>query len=173
MRKVITASWRVFFTTKTLTESGGKGGQNRFESAWVRHFGDSPRKIRPIYEVLAAARCCTQQSVHEYARHECRTPRGARGGVQARPTARFVPFCPVSHKKRSLINFLWHTFNPRKLSQSELFEFAKKTGLKRLKFPNFENLSCWGGSPRADASFAPLFLTGLIRGRGVKLRLNM
>jgi hypothetical protein len=145
VRKVITASWRVFYTTKTLTESGGKGGQNRFESAWVRHFGDSPRKIRPIYEVLAAARRCTQQSVHEYARYECRTPRGARGGVQARPTARFVPFCPVSHKKRSLkaktygtfltknlgLNFIRCVFKPTILSQSQLLEFAKKTRGKR------------------------------------------
>jgi len=99
VRKVSAASWRVFYTTTTLTESGGKGGKSRFKSAWVRHFGDSSRKFRPIYEVLAAARCYTQQSVHEYARHECRTPRGARGGVQMRPTARFMPFCPVSHKK--------------------------------------------------------------------------
>jgi hypothetical protein len=112
LRKVITASWRVFYTTKTLTESGGKGGQNRFESGWVRHFGDSPRKIRPIYEVLAAARRCTQQSVHEYARYECRTPRGARGGVQARTTVRFVPFCPVSHKKTlPQSKNIWDIFN--------------------------------------------------------------
>jgi hypothetical protein len=76
-------------------ESGGKGqgGQLRFERAcWVGHFGDFNRKIRPIYEAPAAARCCTQQSVHEYARHECRTPRGARGGVQYKS---YSPFCAV------------------------------------------------------------------------------
>jgi len=126
VRKVSTASWRVFYTTKTLTESGGKGGQNRFESAWVRHFGDSPRKIRPIYEAPAAARCCTQQSVHEYARHECRTPRGARGGVQVRPTARFVPFCPVTHKERSLtagqagFKFSMTHFQPKKTESESI-----------------------------------------------------
>ena len=96
-------STRHFWPTPvSLCESGGKWGQLLFECVWVGHFGNFNWKIRPIYDAPAAARCCTQQSVHEYAMHEYWTLRGAHGGVQVRPTARFVPFCPVSYKKRSL-----------------------------------------------------------------------
>jgi|AntAceMinimDraft_5_1070358.scaffolds.fasta_scaffold13692_3 hypothetical protein len=80
------------------------------------------------------ARCCTQQSVHEYARHECRTPCGARCGVLMRPTACSAPIAPLPHRKRSpLLPQLWcmYTVNITQNKFYTIYLFNPPTILSR------------------------------------------